>query len=177
MTLKMNRRKLLITSSALIGAACAGAIYWPSRWNAIVIHHSAGNFGNVDFLQQVHRERQAKDPIDAIPYHFIIGNGNGLGLGEVATGWRQKYDIWGAHVSGNNLDKNFRGLGICLIGNYEENPVPKDQYDALVVLTKFLMAKYSIAAKNVSGHGHTEGEFTKCPGKNFPMNDFLTEIA
>jgi len=35
----------------------------------IVIHHSAGEHGNIEFLKQVHRERQANDPIDAIPYH------------------------------------------------------------------------------------------------------------
>ena len=34
-------------------------------------------------LRQVHRERQPNDPIDAIPYHFVIGNGRGMTDGEV----------------------------------------------------------------------------------------------
>ena len=79
----LNRRKFLILSSVPFVSFGTGALYWPHRWNYIVIHHSAGDFGNIEFLQQVHRERQSKDPIDAIPYHYIIGNGNGLELGEL----------------------------------------------------------------------------------------------
>jgi N-acetyl-anhydromuramyl-L-alanine amidase AmpD len=172
----MNRRNFFISGSIALGALGAGAMYWPNRWNYIVIHHSAGNYGNIEFLQKVHRERQKNDPIDAIPYHYVIGNGNGLALGEVASDWRQENDIWGAHVSGRNSDRNFRGIGICLIGNYEKNSVPKEQYNSLVSLTKKLMSKYSIAAQNVTGHGYISGENTKCPGKNFPMQQFLSDI-
>ncbi len=170
----MKRRNFLIASAALVGV---GALYWPVRWKYIVIHHSAGNFGNIEFLRKVHKERQAKDPIDAIPYHFIIGNGNGLGDGEVSSGIRRKYHLWGAHVSGRNSDHNFRGLGICLIGNFEKDYVSEKQYSSLVNLTRKLMTEYSIAAENVSGHGLTEGESTLCPGRNFPMQQFLRDIA
>ncbi len=100
----MNRRKFIINSSLILGSVGIGGFYWDKRWDYIVIHHSAGAYGNIDFLQQVHRERQASDPIDAIPYRYVIGNGKGLGLGEVRSDWRQTYGIWGAHVSKNNLD-------------------------------------------------------------------------
>ena len=50
-----------------------------------MIHHSAGNFGNIEFLQKIHRQRQSKDLIDAFPHHYIIGNGNGLKMGEVLS--------------------------------------------------------------------------------------------
>jgi N-acetyl-anhydromuramyl-L-alanine amidase AmpD len=113
--------------------------YWGQRWKYIAIHHSAGNYGNVPFLQRVHRERQPSDPVDAIPYHFIIGNGNGMRMGEIASSWRKKHDIWGAHVSKRNRDWNMRGIGICLIGNFENHPVPDPQYTALVTLTRSLM--------------------------------------
>ena len=172
----MDRRKFLALSSVALGAMGTGVWYWANRWEYIVVHHSAGNYGNIEFLQKVHRERQAYDPIDAIPYHYIIGNGNGMGMGEVASDWRGDNNIWGAHVSRNNRDRNLRGIGICMVGNYEENTVPQKQYDSLVSLTKTLMQKYSIGAENVSGHGHTQGESTKCPGKHFPMQRFLTDI-
>lgn len=152
------------------------AYWWPVRWNYIVIHHSAGNYGNIAFLQKVHRERQRSDPLDAIPYHYIIGNGNGLGLGIVKSDWRKKYNLWGMHLSRNNILRNVNGLGICLIGNYEKKDVPEKQYLALVKLTKELMHKYNIPASHVLGHGYTEGEQTKCPGKNFPMKRFLNDI-
>lgn len=151
-------------------------IYWTNRWNYIVIHHSAGNYGNIPFLQKVHRERQPKDPIDDMPYHYIIGNGKGLEIGKIASSFRLNYSIWGSHLSANNVDRNFRGIGICLIGNYEINKVPKLQYDALVKLTRKLMTKYNIAIANISFHGKIKGESTRCPGKNFPYKQFIQDI-
>lgn len=173
----MNRRKFLICTGTVLGSLGLGALYWPRRWKYIVIHHSAGNYGNINFLQKVHRERQANDPIDAIPYHFVIGNGNGLEDGEITSDTRKKYNIWGAHVSGKNIDRNARGIGICLIGNFEKNLVSEKQYRALVELTKELMDKYSIPLENITGHGNTPGESTKCPGNMFPMEKFLREIT
>jgi N-acetylmuramoyl-L-alanine amidase len=173
----MNRRKFLIGSSALGLGAIGGGVYWPNRWQYIFIHHSAGNNGNIEFIQKVHRERNKSDPIDAIPYHFIIGNGNGMEEGEVGSDWRWKYNIWGAHLSKNNSLKNFLGIGICLIGNFEKTTVPEKQYASLVQLTNVLMKKYRISKANVLGHGYTKGERTKCPGKYFPMERFLSDIG
>ena len=174
---KMNRRKFLMSSTLALGAVGTGAVFWNNRWKYIVVHHSAGNFGTIEFLQKVHNQRQSGDPIDAIPYHYVIGNGNGLSEGEVASDWRQEYGIWGAHVSGNNSDRNFRGIGICLIGNFEEKTVPDKQYLALTALTKKLMREHNIPVENVSGHGYTNGESTKCPGQHFPMQKFMQDIS
>jgi N-acetyl-anhydromuramyl-L-alanine amidase AmpD len=173
----MNRRNFLIGTSLLTSGAIFSTYYWARRWNYIIIHHSGGDFGNINYLRQVHKERQNHDPIGAIPYHYIIGNGNGLSMGEIASDWRTEYNIWGAHVTLRNLDRNFRGIGICLIGNFEETPVPVKQYNTLVKLAKRLMAKYNISIDNVTGHGMVDGEFTKCPGKYFPLERFLKDIS
>jgi len=175
--MSVNRRKFLITTSALFLTSLPAICYWPNRWRYIVVHHSAGDYGNIPFLQQVHRQRQARDPIDAIPYHFVIGNGNGLGLGEVASDWRQQYNVWGSHVSRKNFDRNWFGLGICMVGNFEQHPVPSQQYQSLVTLTRQLMHQFDIDVKNVSGHGHIIGESTLCPGRHFPLAKFLQDIA
>lgn len=173
----MNRRTFMVASSLTLGTASLGGWYWSNRWRYIVIHHSAGAYGNIEHLQQVHRQRQAGDPIDAIPYHYIIGNGNGLGLGQVASDWRQRFHLWGAHVSGNNSLRNVFGIGICLIGNFEERPVPHQQFEALVDLTRRLMWRYGIPPANVTGHGLIPGESTKCPGKHFPIERFRERLA
>ncbi len=173
----MNRRRFLVSSVALLSASGLGAAWWLRRWRYIVIHHSAGNYGTIEFLQQVHRERQASDPIDAIPYHYVIGNGNGLAMGEVASDWRNEYNLWGAHVSRNNRDRNIRGIGICLIGNYDVNPVPDAQYTALLRLTKQLMWRYDINTDSINGHGLIAGESTRCPGQHFPMARFLRDLG
>jgi N-acetyl-anhydromuramyl-L-alanine amidase AmpD len=173
----MNRRRFLLASGALVGLTGAGAAYWPRRWNHIVIHHSAGDFATIEFLQEVHRQRQSGDPIDAIPYHYVIGNGNGLGMGEVASDWRRDFDIWGMHVSANNMARNFFGIGICLVGNFETSGVPEKQFQALVSLTKSLMSQYGIPPEHVDFHGMIEGESTKCPGGNFPVLELRQAIA
>ena len=173
----MNRRSLLVAASLTVASVGLGGFYWGRRWKYIVIHHSASSFGDIPFLQRVHRERQANDPIDAIPYHYVIGNGNGMPMGHVASDWRQSYGLWGAHVSGNNSDRNFRGIGICLIGNFEREKIPPLQYASLLRLTKGLMTKHDIPVGNISGHGLIPGESTKCPGKHFPMSQFLQDIA
>jgi N-acetylmuramoyl-L-alanine amidase len=170
----VKRRNFLISGTAALGL---GALYWPQRWKYIVIHHSAGDYGNIDFLRKVHQQRQANDPINAIPYHFIIGNGHGLGDGEIASGIRRKYHLWGAHVSARNPDHNLRGLGICLIGNFEKDIVSEKQYVSAVSLTRRLMAEYAVRPENVNGHGLIEGESTLCPGRNFPMQQFLQDIV
>ena len=108
---------------------------------------------------------------------MLSGNGNGLGMGEVVSDWRTDYDLWGAHVTLRNLDRNFRGIGICLIGNFETKPVPEEQYQSLLQLTKRLMAEYHIPVDNVTGHGTVEGEHTKCPGKNFPLDRFIKDLS
>ena len=172
-----TRRRFLISATSTIALGITGGIYWSGRWEYIVIHHSAGNYGNIEFLQKVHRQRQAGDPIDAIPYHYVIGNGNGMGLGEIASDWRKENNLWGAHVSGRNSKRNFLGLGICMIGNFEEHYVKEQQYQALLGLCRKLMNKYGIPVFNISGHGLTEGEMTLCPGKYFPMQRLLTELS
>ncbi len=125
----------------------------------------------------MHRERQQGDPIDAIPYHYVIGNGNGLGMGEVASDWRKELNIWGAHVSGRNSLRNFLGIGICMVGNFEETDVPPAQLQALVTLTRSLMSSYDIPSQNVTVHGRVHGESTRCPGRFFPFNTFRQAIA
>ncbi|MEO1201551.1 MAG: peptidoglycan recognition family protein [Pseudomonadota bacterium] len=163
---RIARRGFLLAGSAAM--LVAGTVYWPNRWRYIVIHHSAGDFGTIEFLQEVHRQRQALDPIDAIPYHYVIGNGNGLGMGEIASDWRGNLNVWGAHVSGNNSARNFFGLGICMIGNFETSDVPEPQFDALVTLCRSLMRRYSIKRDDVGFHGQIPGEATRCPGRRFP---------
>jgi N-acetylmuramoyl-L-alanine amidase len=173
----VNRRGFIVASSLAVAGIGLGTAYWNRRWEYIVIHHTAGNFATIEFLQQVHRERQSYDPIDAIPYHYVIGNGNGLGMGEIASDWRQEYGLWGSHVSASNRMRNVLGIGICLVGNFEEGGVPRAQFDALVALTKQLMVRYDIPAANVTGHGMIPGESTKCPGKHFPIVKFQRAIA
>jgi N-acetylmuramoyl-L-alanine amidase len=172
----MNRRSVIALLGSL-GLLTVSALYWPKRWRYIVIHHSGGAYGDVELLRRVHRERQPNDPIDEIPYHFLIGNGNGLQLGEVVETGRWRLQMWGAHVSRRNRDRNFRGIGICLIGDFERTQVSDTQFQAALVLTRSLMRQFRIPLERVTFHGHTPGEMTSCPGKNFPSERLLRAIS
>ncbi len=151
-------------------------IYWPRRWQYIVIHHSAGKFGNIEHLQKVHSERQPNDPIDAIAYHYIIGNGHGLEDGAIDSDLRKRYNLWGVHVRSVNFDKNFLGIGICVVGNLDKDEITDKQFASLVELTKELMANHGIKEEHVLFHGEIEQEQTACPGKHFPKKRFLEAL-
>ena len=167
------KRRVFILSGALLAAVAA--FWWPRRWRYIVVHHSAGPTGDMDLLQRVHRERQPNDPVDIVPYHFVIGNGRGIEMGTVIETERWTRKLWGAHLRG--AVRNANGIGVCLIGNYQTDTVPEGQYDALVSLVRRLMADHGIRPKNVSLHGQTPGEQTLCPGKNFPAARFFGDIV
>ena len=172
------RRKFLKFSVlGVLGLLGCTTLWRRRRWGAIIVHHSAGDYGNVAFLDKVHRQRQPYDPIDSMAYHLVIGNGNGMPLGAVDCGLRWHHRLWGSHVSAANSRFNLKGIGICLIGNYHDKPVPAAQYRALTVLVRRLAADYDIRIGNVYPHRHLEGEHTVCPGKYFPYERFYLDIA
>lgn len=178
LTAASSRRKFITsTSLVLIGLLVGSALWYRRGWKAIVIHHSAGNFGNVAFLDKVHRERQPYDPIDSMAYHFVIGNGNGMPEGKVDYGFRWQNRLWGTHVSAANSIYNLKGIGICLIGNYHREPVPTAQYKALIGLIRQLISTYKIRKGNIYPHCKLNGERTVCPGRYFPYDRLYHDIA
>jgi N-acetylmuramoyl-L-alanine amidase len=48
-----------------------------------------------------------------------------------------------------NWDRNFRGLGICIIGNLDKKEMTSKQYESLIELTLSLMEAYNIDIDNV----------------------------
>ncbi len=172
---KIRKRNFLLLITLLL-LSVAVYFYWPNRWEYIVIHHSAGGFGSIEHLQKIHNQRQSKEPINAISYHYIIGNGKGMEDGEIESDIRKRLNLWGVHVSKGNTDRNFRGIGICIIGNLEKQPMTSKQYESLLNLTRQLQKKYDIKSENIGFHGKIKGESTKCPGKNFPYQKFKADL-
>ena len=58
----------------------------PGRWQYIVIHHSGVDTGTVKAMDKYHREVRHME--NGLAYHFVIGNGSGMGDGEIAVGRR-----------------------------------------------------------------------------------------
>lgn len=126
----------------------------------IIIHHSATKLGDAETFRRYHVQVNGwKD----IGYHYVINNGTYKPDGFIEKG-RDEKEV-GAHAVGYN-DKS---IGICLVGNFDEDKPTQKQMQALTQLCKDIMQRYNIPAKNVLGHRETGAKKT-CPGKNFCMD-------
>lgn len=139
------------------------------EWRHIVIHHTATNQGSVESIHEAHLKRKDSNgnPWMGIGYHFVIGNGQGMENGTTEPTFRWREQLHGAHA-GNN-DYNQHGIGIALVGNFEETPPTAEQLNAVKRLVKHLKTEYHIPSDRVIGHGEVKA--TACPGKYFPMTD------
>ena len=138
-----------------------------SSWEFLVLHHSATLSGSVASIDSEHKTRRdsAGNAWLGIGYHFVIGNGNGMPDGKVQATFRWEQQIHGAH-SGHALF-NSKGIGICLIGNFEDAPPSRKQLSALRLLVKQLGERYQISSQQVMSHADIRP--TSCPGRFFPM--------
>jgi N-acetylmuramoyl-L-alanine amidase len=135
-----------------------------NRWQLIVIHHSASAAGSAETFDAWHRRRGMRN---GLAYHFVIGNGTeGVADGEIQTGERWIRQIAGGHCRQQHINEH--GVGICLVGDFSRaQPTPK-QLESLLLLVRGLQEQFQIPPENVVGHGELFGEFSECPGKNFP---------
>lgn len=121
----------------------------PARWQAIVIHHSGQSFGNAQTLAEQHRAAGRGGLGD----HFVIGNGDGAGDGEVQVGYRWTNQLPGAQVHGSvgGHDRwyNQHAVEICLIGNGDDHAPTTAQMQQLVHLVTALQRRLDIPADRV----------------------------
>jgi N-acetylmuramoyl-L-alanine amidase len=144
----------------------------PRPWQWIVIHHSASDTGSAAAFDAFHRNVRHWDELG---YHFVIGNGTGSGDGLVEVGTRWPKQKWGAHCRvGDDETYNDTGIGICLVGDLDKHRPTSAQLASLAKLVDFLAAKYHIDESHIIGHGTVDD--TKCPGRYFPLKDFVAQV-
>lgn len=144
----------------------------PAReWEFVVIHHSATDSGSVESIHREHRSRRDRNgqPWLGIGYHFVIGNGSGMSDGEISATFRWREQLHGAHCG--SLRHNGRGIGICLIGNFEEDKPTEAQIASVSRLLGALTDRYSIPGSRVLGHDQVRA--TACPGRWFPLREIV----
>lgn len=143
-------------------------VYPNDRWEYIIVHHTAGEFGKALTVDQLHRDRGFEE---GLGYHFLIDNGSlgkGNGQLEVAPRWIKQEQ--GAHCKASNMNNN--GIGIGLVGNFNDRPPSKGQMYTLLTLVVLLGTYYKIAPSNVLGHRQVPEAKTDCPGHLFPWDKF-----
>lgn len=168
-------RLAILAAAVLIAGALlyeGGRYLWrEKRWNWIVVHHTASDFGNLAYFRDLHqREKGWPD----IAYHFLINNGTaGTAAGQV-----EESNLWHDRDGGYSTkvhEVNQFGIAIVLVGNFEKHSVPDQQMEALLHLILRLKREHGIPLDHIVGH--RELWATACPGKHLNMSEVRAKIA
>jgi len=148
----------------------------------IVLHHSLTKDSKTvswGAIRRYHTNPEGPYKFRDIGYHYgieLVGD-----YYEIL--WGRAPDETGAHC--RNARMNHIGIGICVVGNYDEIEPPQGAMDKLDYLVKHLMSQYEIPWSNVIGHRDAglmdgkdweKGEFKSCPGVKFPLNEFRKSL-
>ncbi len=170
--------------------APSAAAFDRERWTSIVIHHSGLPAGNAASIER----HQQGAGIAGLGYHFVIGNGHGLGDGEIQVGYRWSHQLPGAHVAlrpranssgatgvrpasmgpADLARLGERSIGICLVGNGDRAPFTPRQIRELVALVTALQRELEIPATEV--FLHRDLAMVSSPGEQFPAAEFESQL-
>lgn len=144
----------------------------------IILHHSVSGdhptLPNVGAIRDYHVK--VNGWVD-VGYHFLLDRINGHM--EIVCG--RMLDERGAHCK--EMDFNESGIGICVIGNFDQEPPPLDTMATLRHLCRSLMGQFGIKAVDVIGHREAQAlgcipveKRKTCPGKSFDMDLFRDSL-
>jgi spore germination protein YaaH len=142
------------------------------RWKYIVIHHSGVDTGTVQGMDKYHREVRHME--NGLAYHFVIGNGSGMGNGEITVCRRWTRQLAGGHLASEA--QNNVALGICLVGNFDKHTPTAKEMASLKILVEALMARCHIPPQAVKTHQQINVVHTRCPGAKFPTKAFMDSL-
>lgn len=119
----------------------------------IVVHH-VGNTNEDVSAREIH-QWHLQNGWCGIGYHYVIRKD-----GRIERGRPQK--MVGAHAYHYNQDS----IGICVVGEFEQNEPQPEQIDALTQLLSVLCDKYHLHVSEKTILGHRDLNVTLCPGQN-----------
>jgi hypothetical protein len=139
----------------------------PARWDAIVIHHSASPFGSPKSIEDQHR----RGNLLGLGYHFVIGNGAGMGEGDIHVGYRWLDQQSGAHAIGPDADTyNRTAIGICIVGDGNRRSFSDLQVRRLAQLVATLSRELGIPQDRILLQRDIAE--SSSPGRYFPEASF-----
>jgi hypothetical protein len=133
------------------------------RWSYIFIHHSQTASGNALLLGQT---------TDGVGDHFVIGNGQGCGDGEIQISrrWNRQQS---AQPAGAKVNDSC--ISICLIGNLDQTTPTSLQQQRISQLVQSLQTRFSIPASKVLlvNQENTPAGM----GRLFPLDQFRKQLV
>jgi hypothetical protein len=175
-TSKLVRRASVIEQlRPFVDDSSANDLAFPNKadrpWRYIVLHHSASAEGNYDQIDREHRKILG---FDGCGYHFVIGNGTGSDDGKIEIAQRWTNQKQGLHCrNARTHDVDEYGIGICLVGDFDQQPPTPRQIAAAKALVAYLSQRYSVPQSRVQTHVQLATTPTVCPGKYFPTESVL----
>jgi hypothetical protein len=143
-----------------------------TEWSAIVVHHLGQPAGDLETIGRDHRNAGLHE----LGFHFLIGNGNGLGDGDIQMGTRWLKQTSAAKPRDIPSDNwNNRVISICLIGNGNRRPFTEQQTMHLSHLVQRLQQELSIPANQVF-LGRELGIQNDSPGEFFAEAQFRSQL-
>lgn len=133
----------------------------PGRWDRIVIHDLGRPACPDELLALIDSPRGDER---GRGYHFVIGNGNGLGDGLVMVTRRWQEQRSGRHVAGDHEGS----IGICLVGQGDRIPFTARQLESLATLVRRLQSATELPREAVVRHSDLAGAGAG-PGRYFPV--------
>ncbi len=135
----------------------------PGQWRAIVIDHTGSPYGTPTSIDQQHKSQGLR----GLGYDFVIGNGEGMGDGEIHVGERWLEQQPGAHTAGPQGEwYNRHAIGIALVGDGSRRGFSDAQISRLIDLVATLAQEYDIPPEQIVLHSDVAA--VDGPGRYFP---------
>ncbi len=149
-----------------------GSMKWPPTYapaKALYVHHTATVDGGADpaaVIRSVYYYHTITNKWGDIGYNFLIDR-----YGNIYEGRYGGPNVIGAHTLGHNAGS----VGVSVIGNHDNEPVPEAALNALVAISLVKSVQHGINpqgsfvkdGKTYSNLlGHRDAVSTSCPGKN-----------
>ncbi len=148
-----------------------------TRWNEIIIEDSGQPHGSVESIT---RNAQAHGS-QGFPQHFLIGNGNGMGDGDLHLSYRWNNQQIAQPIKiltsqSDQADAHDGAVRICLVGNLENRPFTTSQLDRLAALIAGLQQELNIPITHVRFQTDYEVD-SQIANPNFDQQAFYALLA
>jgi len=138
-----------------------GVIVGEEEYNSRLLEESS--------LRQIKKGRVFEPPWKDIAYHYGIELINDQY--EILVG--RPLDQEGAHCYQQEMNR--KAIGICFVGNFDESPVPMEQWNKGIIFVASLVKLLDIPYNFIVGHRDYAPK--SCPGKLFEVDQFRKAVS